>query len=80
MIRKTPSRKRHKSKTLYLNSTLISNQMVRLEPAEVVAYWQKQLKGHKWRPATREGATINSIGKRIFLIGGVNCTISNEVV
>ena len=80
MIRKSPARKRQKRKILSINSPLISNQLAFLEPTEVISYWRKQMKGHKWRPATREGATITTIGKRIFLIGGANRTISNEVV
>lgn len=32
-----------------------------------------------WLPATREGATMNTVGNRVFVIGGANRIITNDV-
>ena len=43
------------------------------------AYWVKVKKRGTWWPATREGATMNTVGNRVFVIGGANRIITNDV-
>ena len=33
-----------------------------------------------WHPATRQQATMETSGPRVYLIGGTNCKVTNEVL
>ena len=33
-----------------------------------------------WHPATRQQATMEASGPRLYLIGGTNCKVTNEVL